>query len=88
MKRREFLEKAARQSGGAAAVLLLPSVVSRTLTARSPDRQTASLLIPMDRSQSNHLKAYGVVFRALKRDGSARVCKSPLFFFRGPESRL
>lgn len=70
MKRREFLEAAARQSGSAAGLLLLPSVLSRALDDRASARQTTSLLIPMDRAQSNHLKAYGVVFRALKRGGS------------------
>ncbi len=33
--------------------------------------QADSLLIPMDDRQSDHLKAYGVTFRTLKRGGSA-----------------
>ena len=34
---------------------------------RAASRELASFLIPMDESQSDHLKAYGVTFRALQR---------------------
>jgi hypothetical protein len=55
MKRRDFL----RSAGAVAAVPLL----------RFPRRARAGtwLLVPMDDRQADHLKAYGVVFRALER---------------------
>src|SRR5918992_5780649 len=63
MKRREFV---ARTCAGLAAVhpaLTLP----RWLT-----RETAPwLLVPMDDAQSDHLKAYGLAYRALKRGAKA-----------------
>jgi hypothetical protein len=41
------------------------------LSAQPPIRLSApSLLLPMDERQANHLKAYGVVFRALERGGT------------------
>ena len=62
MKRREFL-----QAVGA------PLLGLDRLTARPPVRLSVqpSLLLPMDDAQGNHLKAYGVTFRALKRGGRA-----------------
>lgn len=36
------------------------------------DSQSASLLIPMDDTQTDHLKAYGLVYKALERDQSAQ----------------
>lgn len=39
----------------------------RPVTASARTAFTASLLIPMDDSQSNHLKAYGVFFHAIER---------------------
>ena len=38
----------------------------RSLTARPPDRLAAQLLIPMDDSQLDHLKAYGVTYRIIQ----------------------
>jgi len=54
MKRRAFL--------GAGAALLLP----RRPAARPP-QASPWLLVPMDEGQADHLKAYGVAFRALER---------------------
>src|SRR5688572_16405310 len=34
--------------------------------------QATRILIPMDESQSNHLRAYGVVFRVLENGGQAQ----------------
>jgi hypothetical protein len=63
MKRREFV---ARTCAGLAAVhpaLTLPRWLSR---------ETAPwLLVPMDEAQSDHLKAYGLTYRALKRGARA-----------------
>ncbi|MBI2535536.1 MAG: asparagine synthetase B [Gemmatimonadetes bacterium] len=39
--------------------------------APSASAAAAALLIPMDDAQSNHLKAYGVTYRALQRGGRA-----------------
>ncbi|HXV87282.1 MAG TPA: hypothetical protein VD793_11305 [Gemmatimonadales bacterium] len=60
MRRREFLGRA-----GCAAV---GAVMGRSWSSSS---FAPSLLIPMDDTQSDHLKAYGVTFRALKRGGRA-----------------
>jgi hypothetical protein len=43
---------------------------TRALVERRP-RAAGSLLIPMDDRQTNHLKAYGVTYRSLKRGGRA-----------------
>ncbi len=69
MKRRELLIAV-----GAGAL----STASRPLAAVS-HRSAAPVLIPMDDRQTNHLKAYGVTFRALKRGGRAEW----LLNFRG-----
>ncbi len=68
MKRRSFLAALAaslawpRRSGGQA--------VARSVWDH--DRPTAqSLLVPMDDRQSDHLKAYGITYRALTRGGTA-----------------
>jgi hypothetical protein len=61
MKRREFVETV----GGVAAVAGLGAFGG----LRS--REATWMLIPMDDAQSNHLKAYGVTFRALQRGGKA-----------------
>src|SRR6266496_1226298 len=60
MKRREFL-RAVGRTGGLA-------VGADILGWRPPVRLSAipSLLIPMDESQSDHLKAYGVAYRLLQ----------------------
>ena len=59
MKRRSFI----KQSGAAlAAVSPLGTVAVRYLGQAAP-----WLLIPMDDTQDDHLKAYGVTFRALER---------------------
>ncbi len=59
MRRREWLRLSAAAGGG----LLLP----RPLQAWSGVSRAGSLLIPMDETQQQHLKAYGLVFRALTR---------------------
>lgn len=53
MKRREFL--------ALTGAMVLPGL------RPSGFRSATSLLIPMDASQADHLKAYGVIFRALER---------------------
>ncbi len=78
MKRREFLETAVaaalagRVDGTTGRGCHLPA---EEPTAPSPvrpaGRQSAALLVPMDDSQSDHLKAYGVTYRALERGGEA-----------------
>lgn len=60
MRRRDLLVSA----GALAAVPLLP-------WRRWPARLAPWLLIPMDETQTDHLKAYGVVFRLLERGGRA-----------------
>lgn len=57
MKRREFV---ARTTAGVAALAPLPSLAR--LWPAGP-----WLLVPMDDAQSDHLKAYGLTYRALKR---------------------
>ena len=59
MKRRRFIGTAA---GGLAALTPLSPLWSAGWRAAAP-----WLLIPMDDSQTDHLKAYGVAFRALER---------------------
>ncbi len=59
MQRREWLRRTALLGGG----LILPS----RLRAWSSIPRAGSLLIPMDGTQQQQLKAYGVVFRALTR---------------------
>ncbi len=61
MKRREFLVTAC---GLALPYLYLPKLAGRR-------RAATQLLVPMDDSQANHLKAYGVTYRALKRGSRA-----------------
>ncbi len=61
MKRRQFVET----MGGLAAAAGL-GVAGKQSSARA-----TWMLIPMDDEQSNHLKAYGVTFRALQRGGRA-----------------
>ncbi|MFQ5705085.1 MAG: asparagine synthetase B [Gemmatimonadales bacterium] len=65
MKRRDFL--------AAVGVPILGSAWrGRSSTAELHGYSPASwMLIPMDDTQSNHLKAYGVTYRTLKRGGSA-----------------
>ena len=67
MKRREFV-KAVGRSGGLAvgAGMLGPFSL---LTARPAARLSAGLLIPMDDAQSDHLKAYGLAYRAVQAGG-------------------
>ncbi|HYT72040.1 MAG TPA: hypothetical protein VEK78_11710, partial [Gemmatimonadales bacterium] len=64
MKRRAFL-KAAGRTGGLAVSGDLVGLWS-SLSAGPPDRLTAQLLIPMDDSQSDHLKAYGVTYHVVQ----------------------
>ena len=75
MRRREFVETAL-----AAAMVgrvdewntyLSSDGPTAQSTHRPLGRQSAALLIPMDDSQSDHLKAYGVTYRALERGGEA-----------------
>src|SRR5438034_210262 len=60
MKRREFVKAVGRLSGLA--------VSARWLDFQPPNRLTAvpSLLIPMDDVQTDHLKAYGLTYRAIQ----------------------
>ncbi len=58
MRRRTFLETVGRWSGAAAATR-----VGSFLPISAPP--AASLLVPMDEQQRNHLKAYGLVFRVV-----------------------
>ena len=75
MKRREFLKAAGAAAaaveaeGVAAAGALLRAVGVRSPSASpgTPASAASSLLIPMDDTQTDHLKAYGVTYRALKR---------------------
>jgi hypothetical protein len=60
MKRREFVSRAC-----AGVVALSPA---RSWTRR---HAAAWLLVPMDDAQSDHLKAYGLAYRALKRGAKA-----------------
>ncbi len=62
MRRREFAETI----GGLAAGVGLGARFGA-----DPLGAATWLLIPMDRQQSNHLKAYGVTFRTLQRGGKA-----------------
>ncbi len=67
MIRREFLS-------GLGAALVGVSGRRRTRFAPGASRgrvSAAALLVPMDDGQSNHLKAYGITYRALQRGGSA-----------------
>ncbi|MGA2384470.1 MAG: asparagine synthetase B [Gemmatimonadales bacterium] len=75
MKRRDFLGAV----GGAAAVLWRHGGTAargrRAADTVSPSRASvpprlgASLLVPMDQEQTNHLKAYGLAYDAVKRGG-------------------
>ncbi len=67
MKRREFVRAVGRYGGMAVGTFISPF----TLMGRRHPIAASSLLIPMDDRQSDHLKAYGVTFRALTRGGSA-----------------
>jgi hypothetical protein len=60
MRRREFLQ---RLSGYGAAMLSGPALAS---LAPYRSRTLASLLIPMDDAQGDHLKAYGVTYRIVQ----------------------
>ncbi len=62
MRRREFVAAVGAAAG---------SLVSREVLARTDGLQGGDLLLPMDEHQTNHLKAYGVIFRALKRGSRA-----------------
>ncbi len=62
MKRREFV---ARTSAGL--VALAPGLPRLPLRGRA----APWLLVPMDETQSDHLKAYGLAFRLLERGGKA-----------------
>ena len=65
MKRREFLEAVGRMGGWA--------VGANLLGRHPPIRRSAypSLLIPMDETQANHLKAYGVTYRVVQAGAPA-----------------
>jgi hypothetical protein len=60
MKRREFI----RYAGGG---IMAASALSPFFAGFSIRRRASWLLIPMDDSQGDHLKAYGVTFHALER---------------------
>ena len=61
MKRREFVSRAC-----AGVVALSPALSWTTRYGAAP-----WLLVPMDDAQSDHLKAYGLAYRALKRGAKA-----------------
>jgi len=63
MDRREFLDSFA----AAWAVGRNRGKAVDVRTAVPPYRPTAWLLVPMDDAQTNHLKAYGICFRAIQR---------------------
>ncbi len=70
MKRREFLEAVGQTAGlSVGADLLGPRGFSALYRPLPPS--TAQLLVPMDDSQSEHLKAYGVTYRVLQAGLSA-----------------
>jgi hypothetical protein len=66
MRRREFV----RTGLGASASLFLP----RRAWMHTRDMRATSLLIPMDDAQGEHLKAYGLAFRALERGDKGEWC--------------
>jgi hypothetical protein len=61
MKRREFVSRVA----AAGVAVLAPSILE------AAPGSAPWLLVPMDDTQSDHLKAYGLTFRALKRGARA-----------------
>jgi hypothetical protein len=61
MKRRDFIE-------ALSGVMVSTAALGASGAPRSP---AGWLLIPMDGTQTNHLKAYGVTFRRLERGGRA-----------------
>src|SRR5713101_9151904 len=70
MKRRRFIEAVGRTGGLAVGLEMLGLRAPALLSARPPDRLTAtSLLVPMDDVQSDHLKAYGVTYRVIQAGG-------------------
>lgn len=70
MKRRTFLESVGRVTGLAVAGDVFGLAPLLGVTARPPVRLTAaSLLVPMDDAQSDHLKAYGVTYRVIQAGG-------------------
>ena len=76
MKRREFLAAVGWNAGAAAGLISLPVGPSPRrgyVTQLHPGSVLSgpSLLVPMDDSQSDHLKAYGVTYRALQRGSRA-----------------
>lgn len=64
MDRRSFLRVAGLVGGGRAAGAVWGSGSRSNAAAGAP---TTSLLVPMDDSQANHLKAYGIAFHAIGR---------------------
>jgi hypothetical protein len=64
VKRRDFL------GAIGAAAISGPSRASRSSRSSGPSL-AGSILIPMDDPQTDHLKAYGIVYRALQRGGTA-----------------
>lgn len=76
MKRREFLAAVGWNVGAAAGLISLPVGPSPRRNHVTPLPPASvppgpSLLVPMDDSQSDHLKAYGVTYRALQRGSRA-----------------
>ncbi len=66
MRRRDFL-KAVGQSSGLAVGSLVLGLDHLGAGPPAGPSAAASFLIPMDDAQTDHLKAYGVTYRALKR---------------------
>jgi len=57
MKRRQFVKSVSRLAG--------LTVSARLLDFYPPNRLTGYLLVPMDHTQSDHLKAYGLTYRVI-----------------------
>lgn len=56
-------------SDGKAAKRLLRTILFMTVLAWGfPPAQAAKILIPMDKGQTDHLKAYGIVYWTLESD--------------------
>ena len=61
-----------RPAGSRLARTLIAVAMLGTATSLFAERTTAQLLlVPMDRTQANHLKAYGLTYRVLEQDGRA-----------------
>ena len=73
MRRRDFLRAAVAAGAAEAAAVraMLAAAPAASPASAAPSAAAPSLLLPMDDAQSNHLKAYGVTYRALQRGSRA-----------------